>query len=76
MIDRKTYYEAIANAINLPPDFDLLPATEISAIPGWDSFGWVAVIVAIEGLSGKDFPVENIESVRTLDDLFKQIQSA
>lgn len=69
------YYKTIAEAINLPPDFQLSPATQISDIPGWDSFGWVAVIVALEEMSGRDFPIENIENVKTLDELFKQFQS-
>ncbi len=76
MVSQKIYFEAIGRALGLPDDFKLSPETEISNIPGWDSLGWVTVILALEELSGKDFPIEDIENVKTLEELLKHFKSA
>lgn len=76
MVTNNVCFEAIRSALDLPDDFELSTETEISNIPGWDSFGWVAVILALEKLSGRNFPIENIENIKTLDELlnnFKQL---
>jgi acyl carrier protein len=70
-----TYFDAIRSAIDLPQDFELTTETVISKVPGWDSFGWVAVILELEKLSGKDFPIEDIENINNLDDLLKKLSS-
>jgi acyl carrier protein len=70
-----TYFEAIRSAIDLPRDFELSTETVIANVPGWDSFGWVAVILALEKLSGKDFPIEDIENINNLDELLKKFKS-
>lgn len=75
MDTNSTFFEAIRNAIDLPQDFELTAETVIANIPGWDSFGWVSVILALEKLSGKDFPIENIENINNLDELLKNFRS-
>lgn len=74
MVTNNMYFEAIRSAIDLPDDFELSAGTEISTIPGWDSFGWVSVILALEKLSGQDFPIENIENIKNLDELLNNFK--
>lgn len=67
------FIETIIGALNLPKSFKLDPETEISGVPGWDSFGWVSVILALEELIKRDFPIENIESIKKLSELFDNL---
>jgi acyl carrier protein len=74
MITNNMYLEAIREAIDLPEDFELSGETQISSVPGWDSLGWVSIILAFEQISGRDFPFENIENIENIDELLNNFK--
>lgn len=65
----------VIRALDLPADYKLKLETQISDVPGWDSFGWVAVISALEGDSQIELIVEHIESVQTVGDFVEFVRS-
>lgn len=69
-MNRKLFIDAVTSVLELPDGFDLRPETVIAGVPGWDSMGWIKVIAAIEDMSGREFPTENIEDVVTVEDLY------
>jgi acyl carrier protein len=62
---------AIASALELPTEYRLSGATLIKDVPGWDSVAWISVIAALEEATQKEFPVDAVDSVRTVDDLIR-----
>ena len=73
MESKRNRIAAIAVFLELPADFVLTSATQITAIPGWDSFAWVNVVTALEEMSGREFPIDNIENIKTLGDLIDAV---
>lgn len=75
MVTRELVIGAIGRALDLPDDFPLRPDTRIANVPGWDSLGWVNVAAAMEELSGREFPLERIAGIDTVDALFIALES-
>jgi len=66
----------IADALQLPGTSPLTLDTRIADVPGWDSFGWIAVITALEGHFKRELSFDRIDDVRTVGDIFTMVISA
>lgn len=53
---------------------EIKPDQLISDIPGWDSIAWISIITAIEGRTGKAFPIDRIDDIRSVGDLLTVAQ--
>ena len=70
---RQNLLSSIVSVLDLPAGYELAMSAEIAEIPGWDSMAWINVVAAIEEWSGKEFPIEKIADIKTIDDLIKAI---
>ena len=75
MLSQEDASVLIRKALELPEGFELAPERKISSIPGWDSIGWLNVICAIEEASQKQVPIEALDDVHSLADLFAVVSS-
>ena len=66
---------AIVQALNMPSNYELHLDDKISSVPGWDSFGWVAVISALEKYCESELLIEQIDAVRSVRDLVRLVDS-
>jgi acyl carrier protein len=66
----------IANALQLPATFPLQFDTRIADVPGWDSFGWIEVISALESHFNRELPFDRIDDVRTVGDILIMVDPA
>ena len=73
MLSQEDASVLIRKALELPEGFELAPERKISSIPGWNSIGWLNVICAIEEASQKQVPIEALDDVHTLADLFSLV---
>ena len=67
------FYKVLIDALELPDEFALAPEMPISTIPGWDSMAWISVIAGLEEITGKEFPLDGVDEIKTLGDLLKAI---
>jgi acyl carrier protein len=67
------FLSVIANALQLPPTSPLQLDTRIADVPGWDSFGWIEVIAALEGHLNREVPFDRIDDVRTVGDILTMV---
>jgi acyl carrier protein len=63
----------IADALQLPPTSPLRLDTRIADVPGWDSFGWIEVISALESHFNRELPLDRIDDVRTVGDILTMV---
>ena len=59
----------ISEALELPADHSLRGDTRIVDVPGWDSFGWVAVILALETHFARPVDIDGVRDVRCIRDI-------
>lgn len=53
---------------------EIEPDQLISDVPGWDSIAWISIITAIEERTGKSFPIDRIDDIRSIGDLLTVAQ--
>jgi acyl carrier protein len=70
MLSQEDTSVLIRKALELPDGFELAPERKIATVPGWDSIGWLNVICAIEEAAQKQVPIEALDDVHSLADLF------
>jgi acyl carrier protein len=73
MLSQEDASVLIRKTLELPDGFELTPERKIASVPGWDSIGWLNVICAIEEASQKQVPIEALDDVHTLADLFSLV---
>ena len=61
-------HELICRVFSLPATFEFSPELRPGFIPGWDSFGWMRVMMEIEGILSCEIPVDLFDRVVTVDD--------
>jgi len=70
----QTYFKlisAIVSALELPSGYQLTGDALIKEVPGWDSIAWISVVAALEEVTCSEFPIDAIDTVRTVDDLIR-----
>jgi len=65
--------QLIGAELGTPPG-EITPDRPISDIPNWDSMAWISIITAIESRTGKSFPVDRIDDIRSVGDLLTLAQ--
>jgi len=70
------FLSVIAQALQLPMTSPLALDTPIADVPGWDSFGWIEVISALESHFNRELPFDRIDDVRTVGDILTTINPA
>jgi acyl carrier protein len=60
--------ELICRVFSLPPTFNFGPELRPAFVPGWDSFGWMRIMLEIEQMLSCEVPVELFDRVVTVDD--------
>ena len=70
------FLNVIANALQLPATSALELETHIADVPGWDSFGWIEVISALESHFNRELPFDRIDDVRTIGDILIMVDPA
>lgn len=61
-------HELISQIFSLPPNFDFTPGLRPAYVPGWDSHGWLQLILALEAKFGQEMPIELFDRVGTVDE--------
>lgn len=67
-MSREEVYRLIAQVFSLPPDFAFEPKMRPASIPGWDSIGWMRMLLAVEEIANCEVPLELFDRVVTVDD--------
>ena len=70
------FLRVIAHALQLPATSPLTLDTPIADVPGWDSFGWIEVISALESHFNRELPFDRIDDVRTVGDILTMVDPA
>ena len=65
--------QAIFAAIFRRPDLVLTPALTAADVPGWDSFRYVSIIMAVEERFAIQLSDADIDGLKTVGDLFEVI---
>lgn len=60
--------ELICTVFSLPADFNFTPELRPAFVPGWDSFGWMRLILSIEEIACREIPLELFDRVVTVED--------
>jgi acyl carrier protein len=60
--------ELVRRVFLLPPTFNFSPELRPAFIPGWDSFGWMRILLEIEQMLSCEVPVDLFDRVVTVDD--------
>jgi acyl carrier protein len=61
-------HDLIRRVLSLPEDFTFSPELRPAFIPGWDSFGWMRLMIAIEETLSREVPFDLFDRVVTVDD--------
>ncbi len=61
-------HEMICQVFSLPPGFDFRPGIRPAFIPGWDSHGWMRIIMELEESFGREIPLDLFDRVVTVED--------
>jgi acyl carrier protein len=57
----------------LPESFELADNISPTQVPGWDSMGWLNLIMAIEQRLGTELPAAEIDRVFNIGDLYRLV---
>jgi acyl carrier protein len=60
--------ELICRVFALPQTFNFSPELRPAFVPGWDSFGWMRIMMEIEQMLSCEVPVDLFDRVVTVDD--------
>ena len=66
MLSHSKIFEIIRESLELPEDFVLADEERPAFIPGWDSLGWVKIIIAIEESADIEIPLDTLDDVVTI----------
>ena len=75
MLNTDDVESIVRKALGLPSTFVFKPGIRPAFVAGWDSVGWVKIIVAIENQLGKDLHLDIIDETVTVDDFFQAIKN-
>ena len=59
----------LRDVLQLPPDFQLTDGHSPTQVPGWDSVGWLNLLLAIEDRMGMPIPIEDLDKIFNFGDL-------
>ena len=62
--------ELIRDALELPDEFELAADLRPAQVPGWDSLAWLNIITAVESHLGTELPLDALDDVSTVGDLY------
>jgi acyl carrier protein len=60
----------IRDALELPDGFELGEDLRPAQVPGWDSLAWLNIIAAVEADIGAEIPLDALDDVSTVGDLY------
>ena len=60
--------ELICRVFSLPTTFKFTPELRPAFVPGWDSFGWMSIMMEIEAIISREIPIGLFDRVVTVDD--------
>jgi acyl carrier protein len=61
-------HELICRVFSLPAAFEFSSELRPAFVPGWDSFGWIRLMMEIEQILSREIPVGLFDRVVTVDD--------
>lgn len=70
---RDQILESIHRALELPDGYLLSSDAIIHDVPGWDSVAWISVVVAIERIIKREFPMDHLDTIVTLGELLELV---
>lgn len=79
MIERNHVHQIIRSTLDLPADYEIPEDVPPADVPGWDSFGWMKLIVRMEAELALEIPLDlfdDTESVRDFCDIILRFHDA
>ncbi len=66
-------HDLIRAVFSLPAEFKFSPGLRPAFVPGWDSFGWMRMILAIEEIVAHEVPLTLFDRVVTVEDFCEAV---
>ena len=69
MNTQDTLYQVILSALEAHPDVEVSDDLGPADVPGWDSFGWIQIMNAVEKHYAVELPLSALADIQTIGEL-------